>query len=120
LKTWGLELAACQRYYYRLTNTVANNPFAIGVMTSTTNCTIAVPFPVKMRDIPTALEASAASTFSVRTGGGSPATVVAHSASTSESYGGVDITVSPALTAGDAGIVRAATVPAYMGWSADL
>jgi hypothetical protein len=48
------ELAACQRYYYRFTNTTANPSYlGIGTYYSTTTCYIVLQWPVTMRIAPT-------------------------------------------------------------------
>jgi hypothetical protein len=53
------ELAACQRYYWRLTNTTANPSYlGIGTYYSTTTCYIVLQWPVTMRTAPTVATAS--------------------------------------------------------------
>lgn len=54
--------AACQRYYYQLgTYPFGNSAFGIGYTTSTSNALITTPFPVTMRQAPTALLQSGSS-----------------------------------------------------------
>jgi hypothetical protein len=53
------ELAACQRYYYRFTNTTANPSYlGIGTYYSTTTCYIVLQWPVTMRIAPTVATSS--------------------------------------------------------------
>jgi hypothetical protein len=53
------ELAACQRYYYRFTNTTASPSYlGIGTYYSTTTCYIVLQWPVTMRTAPTVATAS--------------------------------------------------------------
>jgi hypothetical protein len=64
------ELAACQRYYNKLTN-----PLAVGSTRTTAKCLFTVPFPVEMRIAPTATY-SAGSTFFIDATGSGTATGV--------------------------------------------
>jgi hypothetical protein len=58
------ELAACQRYYYRLTSTDdIYSRFAMGSATATTAAQFLFNFPVQMRVKPSSLDLSATSTF---------------------------------------------------------
>jgi hypothetical protein len=50
------ELAACQRYYYRQTASVAFSPFGLGLCSSTTNGRIYLKHPVTMRAKPSSVE----------------------------------------------------------------
>jgi hypothetical protein len=59
------ELAACQRYYNKLTN-----PFAVGSTRTTAKCFFIVPFPVEMRIAPTATYSAAGTFFIDATGSG--------------------------------------------------
>jgi hypothetical protein len=53
------ELAACQRYYWRIDNSsLLYKIYGMGTANSTTVATIPVPFPVRMRVVPTTLEYS--------------------------------------------------------------
>lgn len=64
-RSYGDELALCQRYYYRMSNSGAYTQFVYGFATSTSNMRAQVQYPVPMRAIPTALDSSAMSTFRV-------------------------------------------------------
>lgn len=60
------ELAACQRYYYRLTSTDdVFSRFASGIATVTNAAEFLFSFPVQMRVKPSLLDISATSTFSL-------------------------------------------------------
>jgi len=70
-RSYGQELALCQRYYYRDTYTVASNVEHIlfyGSMYGTTQLEGVYSFPVEMRSAPS-LGNSALSTFMLRNGG---------------------------------------------------
>jgi hypothetical protein len=61
------ELAACQRYYYRMGGNYYTN-FGIGNAWSSVNTNALVFLPVQMRVAPTSLDTSAANTFRVEDG----------------------------------------------------
>ena len=65
------ELAACQRYYQKVTNA-----YGVGSTRTTGKCLFLIPFPVEMRIAPTATY-SAGSTFYIDAGGAGTATAVA-------------------------------------------
>jgi hypothetical protein len=52
-RSYGTELALCQRYYYRQTHLSGNGVFAVGVMNTTTNFRGLWHLPVTMRTSPT-------------------------------------------------------------------
>ena len=52
------ELAACQRYYYRISGGTAYNAFGVGQGKSTTVAGLVIPFPVTMRTDVTTLDYS--------------------------------------------------------------
>ena len=53
-RSYGEELAACQRYYWQLSQSVHGSyPSWIATAYSTTQMNIQIPFPVTMRSIPT-------------------------------------------------------------------
>ena len=52
------ELAACQRYYYRIQPNAVSKPLSFGSNYSANNARAATMFPVEMRIAPTALEQS--------------------------------------------------------------
>jgi hypothetical protein len=52
------ELAACQRYYYRVQSSSAYNGWGVGYGINSTGVSILAPLPVTMRAIPTVLDYS--------------------------------------------------------------
>ena len=123
-RPYGMELALCQRYYYRATASAVNSVFGNGWVDGANTVRIITPFPVTMRTAPSALEQSGtASNYQIRT---SPTAIVvctsapAFSAITSSNLAGVQFFVTSGLTAGQGGFGEAATIGAYLGFSAEL
>ena len=116
------QLAQCQRYYYRVTAAGTSRNFGVGYVTSTTLAEAVQPFPVTMRDEPSALEQSGtAANYSVLTGSGSVACSSVPIYQTSTQWSAlVRYTVASGLTTGQAIIGRSAATGAYLGWSAEL
>jgi len=56
--TYALELAACQRYYFRNTTGQINGLVGQGIASSTTDAQILVNLPVQMRTTPTSVDYS--------------------------------------------------------------
>ena len=121
-RPYGTELALCQRYYYRLKATAANQPFSTGYNTSTTVVSHVTWFPVEMRIAPSALEQSGtASDYAVRY----IQSVTACSSVPSFTNASVvcaegTLTVASGLTTGQGSIGRFNNVAGYLGWSAEL
>lgn len=116
------ELAACQRYYQRLTNTASSMIITNGFAFSTTAGRGAIPFKTTMRFNPTALEQSGTATdYELQTTGG---TVVCNAVPTvvqatiDQIY--IAFPVASGLTAGQGLALRFATSSGYLGWSAEL
>ena len=114
------ELAACQRYYYRLTPTGVTRVGA-GYVNLTTSAAILINFPVQMRTSPTALEQSGtASDYSVANSTTTVCSVVPTFSAASVVGGQTVFDVSAGLTVGQAIQARLVNTNAYLGWSAEL
>jgi hypothetical protein len=117
------ELAACQRYYYRIPYSGASQIFGTGQAFSTTAGTIWIQYPVTMRTSPTALEQSGtAANYALLNAAGStvacntvPVFAVAY-----PNGAAVEATVASGLVAGNATRINAAAGTPYLGWSAEL
>jgi hypothetical protein len=116
------ELAACQRYYYRLSPAAANKPFAVGFADTTTVAQVIFSYPVTMRANPTALEQSGtAADYQIRkTGGTIACSAVPAFLSASTDSAQVSFTTASGLIAGESLIPRSADADAYLGLSAEL
>ena len=116
------ELAACQRYYWRLTAAAANASMAQLLITSSTNSGSVVKYPVQMRATPT-LSGSASSSFAIGFYGGivTPTSISAWGAG----YSGVDnyqlyVGYSPGGLPSGSGFLYATSAGAYLDFSAEL
>ena len=126
-RSYGQELALCQRYYYRVVSNVADNNYArlsiFGQCAGSTTALVGVLFPVSMRTKPTSLETTGtANNYSLFNSGGSGvvATALAFNAGSAHS-GEVFVTVASGLVAGNATVLIANNnTTAYLGWSAEL
>jgi len=116
------QLAQCQRYYYRVTNVGASRPYGNGFVSSTTVADFFQPYPVTMRDEPSALEQTGtAANYNVLTGTGSVACSSVPVYLQSTTWGAqYRFTVASGLTTGQAVFSRGAVTGAYLGWSAEL
>lgn len=115
------ELAACQRYYWRNTNTGASaQNYLTGLSISTSVVYFGVQFPVTMRTAPSSLDYSAISVSSASTGysGGTTAQVANQ---TSPSVSTLSYTHgSAALTNDRSYLVQIGASTGYIGFSAEL
>jgi hypothetical protein len=116
------ELAACQRYYYRVTAAAIGERLGIGYAGTTTVANIAYPLPVSMRVTPTAIETTGtAADYSIAQASGNTV------CSTTPAFGIANTwqilfqaSVASGLTAGQAIGMRFAAANAYVGVTAEL
>jgi hypothetical protein len=117
------ELAACQRYYYRITITGTNKALATGSAWGTAGNLIQHPFPVVMRVAPTALEQSGTASHYANlnaTANLNTCTAVpTFDVGTTTSMGLIGGTAS-GLVAGNATFLFATSASGFLGWSAEL
>ena len=117
--TFQGELAACQRYYYRL---VASNggSFGTGYTFNTTGGNFVTFFPVSMRIAPTALEQTGtAGDYRIGTTAGFACTSVP-TYNIGSISNAVTTGTSSGMTAGHGGQLYSNTSNIYLGWSAEL
>ena len=117
----GLELALCQRYYYRVSSDSAVLGPAFSVYTNN-KLRLIVPFPVTMRAAPAALEQTGtASNYGIFFSGATTAcTAVPVHVPGAPWFGQVELTASSGHSAGQAGSCFANAAGAYLGFSAEL
>jgi hypothetical protein len=113
------ELAACQRYYFRSTQTQAGATYtSFGFSATTTRLDVPVQFPVTMRVTPTSFDFTAlrarrtdGTAFSI--------TNVAISVGGNATNSLVNFTTDP-MTVGNIAYVEASSTTSYLGYSAEL
>jgi hypothetical protein len=117
------ELAACQRYYFRITPSGGGKRYtASGFATDTTNAAVVMIFPVPMRIEPTALEQSGTATdYSLNVAGFTHiCTSVPAFTNATTTNCLITFFATALLVAGDGAAGRAVNTNAYLGWSAEL
>jgi hypothetical protein len=113
------ELAACQRYYYRMAAEAAYTIFGYGGSVSTTVAAINIPYPVTMRTTPSSLDASAIAVQEDFAGGVIAATLTLSAAT--KFSGNLDATVASGLTKfRPERILANNNAAAFVGFNAEL
>lgn len=117
--TYQAELAACQRYYYRMTNA---QPLGVGMAVNSTTGMYSIFFPVQMRSTPTFYCSQTANQFSVTNGtDGSVVCSALPGTNLGSPYSfRVSGTVASGLTAGQGSILFCNNSAAFGDFSAEL
>lgn len=125
-RSYGTDLALCQRYYYKIFPETVNSFLCAGYVNSSTTALLSGSYPVTMRITPTALEQSGtASNYRVvaPVGAANCSSVPTFSGSTN-AYGFiVNFTVGSGLTTGQGASGRTGDTTGadgYLAWSAEL
>ena len=124
-RSYGTELALCQRYYFKTLPGAVNIGFGIAYNINTTSAAGMISFPAAMRTSPSALEQSGtASQYMIAyLATSNQCTSVPTFGSASLYSATVVFTVGAVLTAGQSSQLRADGINgalAYLGWSAEL
>jgi len=125
-RSYGQELALCQRYYYRIkgSDTALNTGIVgVGFSQSTTAGRSLINFPVTMRSFPSALEQSGtASHFRIIAGsaGSITCSAVPVFSSASTLCGDISWTVASAAIANQGVYFASNNASSYLAWSAEL
>jgi len=121
-RSYGTELALCQRYYYRATVQTNGDVFGTGYNNTTSTGLGLVVFPVTMRSNPTALEQNGtAGNYNIGFRNTSvTCTSVPVFSRASANSGFVVFTAGAVFTAGEGCRIGAATTSAFLAWSAEL
>jgi hypothetical protein len=121
------ELAACQRYYYRVNwdATSAYAQFGAGAGNSTTQVRTDVYFPVQLRKAPSAIDYPTVATYFTYikyddTGGGSPSAVSLDTNLSDTTVGRLNWTGTSITAQGPYYVRGQNQTGAYLGWSAEL
>jgi len=123
-RSYGTELALCQRYYYRIFPAATSRILApIGTTQSATQTSNNLYFPVTMRTRPTAVEVTGtASDYSIAfvVSNTVCSAVPTFSSSTTDAVGTLNAYVASGLTAGQPATLLSNSSAGYLGWSAEL
>lgn len=121
-RAYSQELSLCQRYYWRIYAGTGNQRYSLAQMTSTTQATAFIQFPVIMRTAPSALEQTGtASDYLLAYAATAQACSIAPTyAAASTNAATLTFTVASGLTVGQAAQTTANSANSYLGWSAEL
>jgi hypothetical protein len=119
-RSYGEELALCQRYYYRFNSIGTSDERNIGFSRNTSNCWVPYHFPVKMRANPVIETTGTATDYALNVEGGT-ATCTAVPVNNSSGQDGImsQWTSSGNLTAGQANGVRFTSADAFIAFQCD-
>ena len=118
-RSYGEELALCQRYYYRVSTSGSNATIGTGFNTSSTGARGIFTFPVTMRVPPTGIEHTGSAT-NYKVAHGFTATTcsaVPTFANASDTICGVNFTVASGLTGGQGIAIERNSGTAYIGFT---
>jgi len=123
-RSYGDELARCQRYYYKIQAKASAQSgfFGSSFNRNTTTCLGVTFFPVELRSSPTALEQSGtASDYQILHGTTQTVCTSVPAWWESDTFSARTLfTTGASLTAGQGSILRSATTNAFLAWSAEL
>ena len=115
------ELAACQRYYYRSSNSGSSAGYgAIGGTQSTTSAYFYMPLPVQMRTNPTALEYANVRIVNYGVAAYSISSMSLDTASTTQNVGVFTADGATGMTANRPVFLYASVTNNYVGFTAEL
>lgn len=121
-RSYGTELALCQRYYFKVATSASNASLGAGFANDATRARIFVPFAVEMRTDPVAVEQTGtASDYKVAyLTTAATCTAVPSFANAQKNGGAVNFTVASGLTGGNGIMVERNANTAFLAWSTEL
>jgi hypothetical protein len=121
-RSYGDELARCQRYYQKLQSTLGDTIVYTGYNASSAVSRGTIYLPVSMRTSPTAVETTGtASDYNIRSGGSTTtcSSVPSFEHANLQSIG-IQFNVSSGLTSDAVSLCRFANTNAFLAWGAEL
>lgn len=120
-RSYGDELAACQRYYYQLTSQLAYRRYGMSTYDTSTNYSALIPFPVQMRTTPSLSTTGTASDYAVYALNSVKASNAVPSLGDSTVFNALLSGVTASSTAGAAGtLLDNNAAGTFLGFSAEL
>jgi hypothetical protein len=122
-RSYGQELALCQRYYYRLTaDTIANFSVATGTKVSSSTAAAGIIFPTPMRAAATSFETNGVATDYALVDGATAriCTAVPNSTQINSTGAQLNMTTLAGNAAGSAALLRLNALNSYIAWYAEL
>jgi hypothetical protein len=120
-RSYGNELAACQRYYYQLTSQLAYRRYGMSTYDTSTNYSALIPFPVQMRTTPSLSTTGTASDYAVYALNSVKASNAVPSLGDSTVFNALLSGVTASSTAGAAGtLLDNNAAGTFLGFSAEL
>jgi hypothetical protein len=127
-RSYGQELALCQRYYYRVLSTPVNvgnyaRLSVSGLSASSTTAFVQVMFPVTMRTAPSSVETTGTpSNYQVATSTFSAVNATSITFNIASAHNGeVSVATAGSLSSGNSTyLIANNNTTAYLGWSAEL
>jgi hypothetical protein len=121
--TYATELAACQRYYYRVSGGQNYSVLGYGFATGTLTAQIVLPLPTQMRVIPTTLDFSNLAAQSLDSTGvvAAATSVTFESGTSSRNFAGINCVVAAGLVASSVTrVIYNNNTAGYLGVGAEL
>lgn len=120
-RSYGLELALCQRFFRRLVNNTGSHSIGNGVAISATGMQLQRYLDIEMRIAPALVLSSAADFIAINGSGGSAGTATAITLSIAKTnFVRFDVTVASGLTAGNAASCQSQNTSATLDLNAEL
>lgn len=122
-RSFGDELARCQRYFYQIDSGAAEDPICMGMAITSHTCSALIYFPVTMRIAPSSMTSTGtAGDYNLRDGanGSGAATAAPSLGDVTEYAAQFGIVRQNGLTAGNAVHVRFNDANGFLGFSAEL
>ena len=119
-RSYGQELALCQRYYFKQTD-ATDNRFGVTGGGNTTTTRLITQFPVTMRTAPTSLsQTGTAANYKLIVGGVSQNCTAVPALNAASVYSTETIFTSSSLTASAAYVAWSDVANVFLAWSAEL